>query len=900
MSESTARRRRSPQSHPSSVDFGSDTASDGSSRNKGAPFASPDNLQAAAIQIQSSLRSFGFSGRINFFTGSPEDVAGILNCIHNLLQKLQQEQYLKDDAQAEHRRLRSDAQSYEQNLVRFRKEIEVKDRDNATLRIKERQEIDRHAEELTIMNRDKDALQRQCNNLSRQQIQFQHEIRRKELQYEWLQEKLRNYLAERKRESSASMEIVGKLRRQQSPQPKERSKLVSKIDDIMPGRNGNSKKSFQRGGPKLDETMVKMIVTAYEEKQKELMAENQDLQEALNSIRKEYTNLMNVHMEKAVFSTSQQLVRVDSKVNTTKRNSVEGSLRSWLPPGVHPTDGSASGGLLDSQALSTSDYSSLLHDQSDKDYVGPPAEDIRRMAEIPDGVLNADHPDLVPWPIQHDVSLRKVAISTESEEQSIMSTADHSTVLPTVNEEQDTPDSIRSPKDPNLLETEDDEPMDAVLLAEQSDLVLTSLSASVEQQAIDTLKTETEESPTAVEKQASGIPETPTSDKAISEADTTLIDEDVNSNDEEQFMTEDKRESSVPESAVTDASAAVIPEDSTKIEDPSGSGTNALKISEKSKSLPSQEKEVSEVTFVLKPRKSSSLEQQSSSDNGGSDWIRKQQKLVWPPPSTSPPPLEEPSLPRMRPSLGKLPQPSTKPVPNAALLSEEQLKTELRNRAADVEESVRALKAACTSMQPENMRSVMEKRLHMELSMAANLAEQQEAVVNLALAGLEKVRRTAPGSDAEMEELTSSVTSSLNKSELLVLKMIDMVDDTDSEHPLWQCLNEIMKEIRDLKEKIANRVSSGIRDSPLNAASSEELERSISSLRERAEGLNKKKEIMDRAREDLNEDKQKGSPSRRTWAERAKEDKHLRGRSLDASSDEGTAKPVTLSRISAN
>ena len=53
---------------------------------------------------------------------------------------------------------------------------------------------------------------------------------------------------------------------------------------MQPGRNGNSKKGSARG-PKLDETMVKMIVTAYEEKQKELMAENEDLQEALNTIR---------------------------------------------------------------------------------------------------------------------------------------------------------------------------------------------------------------------------------------------------------------------------------------------------------------------------------------------------------------------------------------------------------------------------------------------------------------------------------------------------------------------------------------------------------------------------------------------------------------------------------------
>jgi len=129
------------------------------------------------------------------------------------------------------------------------------------------------------MLRDKDALTKHCNNLTRRQIQFQHEIRRKELQYEWLQEKLRNYLAERKKESSASMEIVGRLKQQSPTTPKSKAKK-----DEAANKTGLSKKSTARG-PKLDETMVKMIVTAYEEKQKELVAENKDLQEALNSIR---------------------------------------------------------------------------------------------------------------------------------------------------------------------------------------------------------------------------------------------------------------------------------------------------------------------------------------------------------------------------------------------------------------------------------------------------------------------------------------------------------------------------------------------------------------------------------------------------------------------------------------
>lgn len=86
------------------------------------------------------ILGIGLSGRINFLNGTPDDVAIVLNTIHNLLMKLQHEHFLKEDAQAEHRRLRAEAQTYDQNLTRLRKEIEVKERDIATLKIRVTQE----------------------------------------------------------------------------------------------------------------------------------------------------------------------------------------------------------------------------------------------------------------------------------------------------------------------------------------------------------------------------------------------------------------------------------------------------------------------------------------------------------------------------------------------------------------------------------------------------------------------------------------------------------------------------------------------------------------------------------------------------------------------------------------
>lgn len=615
---------------------------------------------------------------------------------------------------------------------------------------------------------------------------------------------------------------------------------------------------------------------------------------------------MNAQMEKAESSCSKEFVRRDSRIYTTRHDS-EGSSeepgpqsltqRSSLtgtPIKTPQTDASPSDASLPAQSSGLIRRSgSISLEEPERDYVEPPEEDVRRMAEIPDGVLNADHPDFVPWPIHHDVSLRKVP---EGEgKQNMLDAAEHSPVLPTVTEEQETAESVKETsrdEDADLLETEEEEEpinsteeaMNSTLLAEQSSLVLTSL-----QEQADKVETQTEAVRT--NEHASAL-----MDVQPPEAEAIESTKDKPASDEVHSVTDEQPNSVIELSSNADDNASI--EDAPCSEDTPVTMTESSPVAQKK--LESSSDRVTEGTVrTLKPTKASSREQ-SSPDGGSPAFSRaKLKNFVWPPPSASPPPREERSPRRLRPTLGKLPQPSNKPVPNAALLSEEQLKSELRNRAVDVEEAVRALKAACTSMQPENMRSVMEKRLHMELSMAANLAEQQEAVVNLALAGLERVRRTAPGSEAEMEELTSTVTSSLYKSESLVTKMLEIVDASDSASQLRPHLEEVMQEIQDLKEKLANRAFT--RDSsPMNLSISQELDRSISSLRERAEDLTKEKELMKRARGDLDEETTKEAPQRRTWAEKAEEEKQLRGSkelSPDAYSDDEAAPSATLSRI---
>lgn len=296
------------------------------SRLSRAPFATPDNLESAAVYLQSSLKSFGFSGRVNFLSSAPDDIANTFNCVHYLLEKFQREQGKNEDSSSEVKRLRNELQVGENVFGRLKKDLEMRERDIGTMMIKERQLEASFQEQLTAVTRDKEDLQKKCNNLNRKQIQYQHEIRRKELEYERLQDKLRYYLAEKKREAKASMEIVGRLRQQSQT----KGKGGLQLDEDILKKGGAGK--WGRSNVKLDENLVKMIVRAYEDKQKDLMMENKDLRTGLNSLQREYTQLLNNRMG-GVGSGDPPLTREYTQLLNARMGSDVGT---HLPGGVVP------------------------------------------------------------------------------------------------------------------------------------------------------------------------------------------------------------------------------------------------------------------------------------------------------------------------------------------------------------------------------------------------------------------------------------------------------------------------------------------------------------------------------------------------------------------------------------
>lgn len=557
-----------------------------------------------------------------------------------------------------------------------------------------------HQEELELLVRDRENLQKECNALNHRQIQFQHEIRRKELQYEWLQEKLRRYLAERKRESETSMEIVGRFRKHQPP-PKEKNRITSKLDELKPASSKGGRQ------PKLDESMVKMIVTAYEEKQKELLAENNDLQTALNNVRKEYAQILNTPHEgpatpiKNLINDSN-----NAKVMVTNNDKTE-------------------------QPNPTLDVS----DNKGGQFVGPQGAQSELVRWLEAGELSSRRNlselsslDGAPSPTQSAIP----PLPLPPSQSAILSPS--KSVLATVNEEStDLEDTARS-EDSKVNEPSENEPRIP--------------GREVSMRTIE---------------EALAIP-SPVEAPAIEPG-----------KQEDEFLFN----SPVPNQEV---------EEKPKLE----------------KSV-SQESRNSMKSSPFESLDGYGISQTSS-------------RPSWPPPPAATSISQDsPSPPRTRKPL-KLPDSSSmKPVPSVAHLSEEQLRKELRIRAVDVEESVRALKVACTSMKPQDMKTVMERRLHMEFTMAANLAEQQEAVVNLAVAGLEKAKRLGPIADTEWGIAVQSVSNSVDKSEDLVTQMstvlakaesTDKAQVSDLIQQFQTQLQDIRTEIQGAKNRILEKTAS--------------------------------------------------------------------------------------------
>lgn len=166
-------------------------------------------------------------------------------------------------------RARIDLQAADKERLKLEARLEAKEREIGGLMNKARAGDDARKEDVSRARREAEELQKRLLGADRRVVQMQHEMKRKEREFERLQERLTHYLADKKRSEKAALDMAGELTQ---------------------GVGGSSAPVAR--GARSDEGL-KAVVAAYEGKQAELMRENKDLRATLTTLQAEFKEALN-------------------------------------------------------------------------------------------------------------------------------------------------------------------------------------------------------------------------------------------------------------------------------------------------------------------------------------------------------------------------------------------------------------------------------------------------------------------------------------------------------------------------------------------------------------------------------------------------------------------------------
>ncbi|KAL9950371.1 hypothetical protein ACROYT_G042859 [Oculina patagonica] len=243
-------------------------------------FCRRDNIDQCIAYLNQELGVLGFS---SLFTPSRNgrgpadtfDIVKLVNSTYELLQQQQRNMKQLTDLEQKNLRTRCDNDNLIQNQKRLKEQLESAEREIAMSNERERQlqgKLKKAKEELKL---EREELKKTKANSLHLQKQFEHETRKKEREFSRLKERIHQLLTDKSHERKVGLDILNLINRPA----------------------GGQRATWKTGSAKNEEEMYKMLITNYEERQKELLVENSDLRETLQNMQAELVNLLNQQNE---------------------------------------------------------------------------------------------------------------------------------------------------------------------------------------------------------------------------------------------------------------------------------------------------------------------------------------------------------------------------------------------------------------------------------------------------------------------------------------------------------------------------------------------------------------------------------------------------------------------------
>ncbi|XP_075689052.1 afadin- and alpha-actinin-binding protein isoform X2 [Rhinoderma darwinii] len=236
-------------------------------------FCNEDNVEQCITYIDQELITFGFPSLQTLSKnggGRRLHVVSIMNCIHELLQQHTRDLRRREDVEMQLLKVNSDLEHLQNSHSKLRDQLDLTKRENAALLERERQQQCKNHNLLQLLKNEKEEAQKLQNIMASRSTQHNHNMKRKEREFNKLKERLYQLVMD-KRDKKISIDVLNYVGRADG---KRMAWRTSKTD------------------AKNEEEMYKVLLSDYEQRQKQLMLENAELKKVLQQMKKEMISIL--------------------------------------------------------------------------------------------------------------------------------------------------------------------------------------------------------------------------------------------------------------------------------------------------------------------------------------------------------------------------------------------------------------------------------------------------------------------------------------------------------------------------------------------------------------------------------------------------------------------------------
>ncbi|NXN55598.1 ADIP protein, partial [Rynchops niger] len=233
-------------------------------------FCTEENFEQSISYLNRELTTLGFPSIYVESKGKELNLISIINCMNELLVRQHKNLRAQEEVEVQHLKLSSDMDHLQNCYAKLKEQLELSKREIVGLQERDRQLQSKNRNLHQLLKNEKDEVQKLQNIISSRATQYNHDMKRKEREYNKLKERL-HQLVMNKKDKKIAMEVLN---------------YVGRAD----GKRGawRTDKTEARN----EEEMYKVLLSDYEQRQKQLLVENAELKKVLQQMKKEIISLL--------------------------------------------------------------------------------------------------------------------------------------------------------------------------------------------------------------------------------------------------------------------------------------------------------------------------------------------------------------------------------------------------------------------------------------------------------------------------------------------------------------------------------------------------------------------------------------------------------------------------------